>query len=167
MARLNYDDIFSGFLGNITDAKFATLSISDSESLMCEYLHSAMSNPYIVRLFSAFVFDDEIRVVDYQLVNGCGIPFDNNFVLMILSKQMVCEWLRPQVRSTLNTMQFFGGREQKWFSQSQHLNELQNLLENAESEVRNLIRDRGFIWNSYLNNVIATSSDEKENIDEV
>ena len=136
MARLNYDDIFSGFLGNITDAKFATLSISDSESLMCEYLHSAMSNPYIVRLFSAFVFDDEIRVVDYQLVNSCGIPFDNNFVLMILSKQMVCEWLRPQVRSTLNTMQFFGGREQKWFSQSQHLNELQNLLENAESEVR-------------------------------
>jgi hypothetical protein len=64
-------------------------------------------------------------------------------------------------------MQVFGGREQKWFSQSQDLNELQNLLENAESEVRNLIRDRGFIWNSYLNNVIATSSDEKENTDEV
>lgn len=164
MAQLNYDDIFSGFLGNITDAKLASLSISDAESLMIEYLHNAISNPYVVHLFESFAFDDEVHIFSFVMRLEIGEPFDSSFVCSVLSKQMVCEWLKPQVRSTLNTLQVFGGKEQKWFSQAPHLAELQNLLTNTELDVRNMIRDRGFMWNSYLDNLNSNSENQTNEV---
>ena len=150
MASLSYDEIFSDFLGSVTDYDLASINIDDMYGLMTEYLHKTLSLTYIRRLFSTINFDDTIQVFTFEIANSVDDAADLDFTRYILSKGMVVEWLKPQVRSKANIAQFFGGKEQKWFSQSSHLSELRGLLEDTQLELRKAIRDRGYIYNPYL-----------------
>lgn len=150
MASLSYDEIFSDFLGSVTDYELASINIDDMYGLMTEYLHKALSLSYVRRLFSSVEFDDTIQSFTFELDNQVDEAVDLDFVKYILSKGMVIEWLKPQVRSKINIAQFFGGKEQKYYSQAQHLSELRGLLEDTQLEMRKAIRDRGYIYNPYL-----------------
>jgi hypothetical protein len=75
---------------------------------------------------------------------------DRDFVVNLLAKGMIVEWIQPQVNKTSLTAQFFGGKEQKYYSQSQHLAEMQSLLKTARLDMRRMITERDFIYNSYL-----------------
>ena len=150
MASLSYDEIFSDFLGSVTDYELASIDIDDMYGLMTEYLHKALSLSYVRRLFSSISLDDTIQEMSFEVANAVDETADVDFIKYILSKGMVIEWLKPQVRSKLNIAQFFGGKEQKWFSQAQHLTELRGLLEDTQLDMRKAIRDRGYIYNSYL-----------------
>lgn len=150
MTSISYEDIFSYFLGYVTDYELASLTMSDAYALMTEQLHKAVAQSYIRRLFKSLVLDDEIHTLTYEMNYDVDENSDLDFVILILSKQMVAEWLAPQVRSKVNLSQFFGGKEQQFFSQSQHLSQLRGMLEDTQLEVRKMIRDRGYIYNSYL-----------------
>ena len=150
MASLSYDEIFSDFLGSVTDYDLASIKIDDMYGLMTEYLHKTLSQSYVRRLFSSITFDDIVQMFTFEMDNSVDDAADLDFVRYILSKGMVVEWLKPQVRSKVNIAQFFGGKEQKWFSQAQHLSELRGLLEDTQLEMRKAIRDRGYIYNPYL-----------------
>ena len=150
MASLSYDEIFSDFLGSVTDYDLASVNIDDMYGLMTEYLHKTLSQSYVRRLFSSVSFDDIVQMFSFEMVNSVDDAADLDFTRYILSKGMVIEWLKPQVRSKVNIAQFFGGKEQKWFSQAQHLSELRGLLEDTQLEMRKAIRDRGYIYNPYL-----------------
>ena len=150
MASLSYDEIFSDFLGSVTDYGLASIDIDDMYGLMTEYLHKTLSLSYVRRLFSSVSFDDTIQVVTFEVINIVDEVADIDFVRSILSKGMVVEWLKPQVRSKLNVAQMFGGKEQKFYAQSNHLSELRGLLEDVQLELRKEIRDRGYIYNPYL-----------------
>lgn len=150
MASLSYDEIFSDFLGSVTDYDLASIKIDDMYGLMTEYLHKTLSQSYVRRLFSSITFDDIVQMFTFEMANSVDDEADLDFVRYILSKGMVVEWLKPQVRSKVNIAQFFGGKEQKWFSQAQHLSELRGLLEDTQLEMRKAIRDRGYIYNPYL-----------------
>lgn len=148
MASVSYDDIFSNFLGSITDYDLqVNLSPSDSYGLMTEYLHKTVADQYVKHLFSSVTLDDDVQVFTYEMANGND---DAEFVVMAISKWMVYEWLHKEVRSKLNTAQFFGGKEQKFYSQAQHISELRALQDDAFKEARRFIQDRGYISNSYL-----------------
>jgi len=150
MASLSYDEIFSDFLGSVTDYGLASIDIDDMYGLMTEYLHKALSLSYIRRLFSSISLDDTIQEITFEVTNVVDDAADIDFIKYILSKGMVVEWLKPQVRSKLNIAQFFGGKEQKFYAQSNHLSELRGLLEDTQLELRKAIRDRGYIYNPYL-----------------
>lgn len=150
MASLSYDEIFSDFLGSVTDYGLASIDIDDMYGLMTEYLHKTLSLSYVRRLFSSVNLDDTIQIMTFEIVNSVDENADRDFIKYILSKGMVVEWLKPQVRSKLNIAQFFGGKEQKYYSQSNHLSELRGLLEDVQLELRKAIRDRGYIYNPYL-----------------
>ena len=150
MASLSYDEIFSDFLGSVTDYDLASIDIDDMYGLMTEYLHKALSQSYVRRLFASVNFDDVVQNLTFEMDNNVDDAADLDFVKYILSKGMVVEWLKPQVRSKVNIAQFFGGKEEKWFSQAQHLSELRGLLEDTQLEMRKAIRDRGYIYNPYL-----------------
>lgn len=152
MTSLAYDSIFSQFLGYISDYDIASLDFSDANEFMSECLHKALAKPYIRRLFSSSSLDDEIQMFQFEMKYVVEPSADLDFVQDILSKGMVIEWLQPQVKSKNLTAQIFTGKEQKFFSQANHLSELRNLLEDAQLEQRKLIRDRGYINNLYLNN---------------
>lgn len=150
MASLSYEDIFNNFLGNVTDYDFINQSESDVFVFMTEYLRKTLSQAYVRHIFSSIELDDEIQMMSFQLVNPIDDESDKDFVINILSKGMVVEWLKPQVRNKMNVAQMFAGKEQKFFSQAQHLSELRNLLEDTRLEIRKDIRDYGYINNSYL-----------------
>ena len=67
---------------------------------------------------------------------------------------MVVEWIKPKVQTTtlLNQM-ITNSKESKFFSQSQHISEMRSILEDAENKVRDMLRDKDYIYNPYLGNV--------------
>ena len=147
---IDYQEIFGAFLGNITDYKLASLDETDANLLMTEWLHKSFANMYIRRLFSSFVYDDEVQILTVLMSRSVSDDIDKEFVVNVFSKQMVYEWVHPQVNSIVNTMQMFAGKEQKFYSQKEHLSELRALENDAQLAVRNLISDRGYIYNGYL-----------------
>lgn len=149
MASVNYKEIFSLFLGSITDYKLASLEEEDANTLMTEYLNKALAASYLNHLFSSFTLDDGTQTFTYTLAHATTND-ETGFVCNAIAKWMVYEWLHNQVRSVVNTAQFFGGSEQKYYSQSAHLAELRALQDDAYKEARFFIQDRGWINNSYL-----------------
>lgn len=153
MTSLSYEDIYSDFLGNMSDYQLASLNTSDAYELMTEYLQKGMRQSYVRDLFSTLTYDKEIQTLSYELVDVIEEERDKEFVLGVLSKAMVVEWLKPQVRNKLNVAQVFGTRESKFFSQQSHLSEIRGLLEDTELELRKEIRDRSSLHNSYIGGV--------------
>lgn len=150
MTSISYDDIFSYFLGGVTDYGIASLDTSDAVALMMEQLHKAVAEPYVRRLFSSIQLDDEIMTLTCEMKNVVDEVSDIEFVKLILSKGMIVEWIKPQVRSKINLSQYFGGKEQSFFSQANHIAELRGMLEDTQLDIKKSIRDRGYIYNSYL-----------------
>lgn len=153
MASLSYDEIFNDFLGNITDYDFASFELNESYEIMTEYLHKTLSQTYIRRLFSSIEFDDDIQQLSFDMKESVEEYSDIDFVRYILSNGMVIEWLKPLVRNKSNIQQFFAGKEQNFYAQSSHLTSMRNLYDDVKLEVRKSIRDRGYIYNSYLGDV--------------
>lgn len=149
MASVNYETIFSLFLGSITDYKLASLEKEDANTLMTEYLHKALAATYLNHLFSSSTLDDNAQTFTYTLAYTTNKD-ESGFVNNAIAKWMVYEWLHNQVRSVVNTAQFFGGAEQKFYSQQAHLSELRALQDDAYKEARSFVQDRGWIHNSYL-----------------
>lgn len=148
--KLSYEEIFANFLGNITDYQFASFNKEDAYIQMTEWLHKVLAKTYIRRLFSTLTLDDDVLQITYTLIKAVDEDADKDFIIDVVAKGMIVEWLRPQVASTLNISQMFAGKEQKFYSQSAHLKEIFDLYENTRLEMRKEIRDRGFIYNDYL-----------------
>lgn len=149
MTSVNYETIFSLFLGSITDYKLASLAKEDADTIMTEYLHKALAATYLSHLFSSSALDDDNQTFTYALEYPTAND-ETDFVCNAIAKWMVYEWLHNQVRSVVNTSQFFGGSEQKYYSQAAHISELRALQDDAYKEARSFVMDRGWINNSYL-----------------
>lgn len=150
MTSIDYNMIFESFLGNITDYDFANLTMSDSFNIMTEYLHKALAEAYLKRIFSSLTLDDETQVLSYELVQVVDEDNDKEFVIDIIAKWMVYEWLHKEVRSKNLTAQFFGGKEATFYSQANHISELRGMMDDVYKEARFAIQDRLYINNSYL-----------------
>lgn len=151
MTSISYDDIFSQFLGNINDYQLSSLIASDSYVLMVEELHKALSKPYLRRLFSQSELDDEIQTFSFDMEYAVDSSSDIDFVINVLSNAMVVEWLNPMVNKTsLLHQHITSSKESNFYSQASHLKELKSLRDDTRIEIRKMIRDRGYIWNSYL-----------------
>ena len=149
MASVSYETIFNLFLGSITDIKLASLEKEDAYALLTEYLHKALAASYLNRLFSTLQLDDNAKTFTFDLAYKTEKD-ETEFVCNAISKWMAYEWIHNQVNSVVNTAQFFGGSEQKFYSQQAHLSELRNLEDSLYKEARHYVMDRGWINNSYL-----------------
>ena len=148
MTSLKLDDVYSSFLDKVTDFDIGSYEEDVQKELLMGYLKGALGIPYLRAIFTTITIDDYEEIINYTLKTEDGC--DEQFIIELLSKGMVIKWLEPQVKSKVNIAQMFGGKEQKFYSQSQHLSELKDLLENERIELNKLIRDRGSIYNPYL-----------------
>lgn len=153
MTSMKYSNVFSRFFMKVEafDFLYEELSQKMAEEIMATWLHSAIANPYVRRLFSEISLDDEMKTISYSLRYEIDDFTDEEFVTELLAYSLMYAWLQPKVNSITNVVQNFGTSDGKWFSQSQHLSELRGLLSDAEAKIRALIRDRGYLNNSYLN----------------
>ena len=152
MASLLYEKIYSSLLSKVTDYDFLTMSDEDVESTLFEYMRTALSKPYCRRLFSSVSFDNENKEMTYELkIPSSDQSEDEDFVIELLAQGMLVEWTKPMVNSKLLEMQMItSSKESKWYSQSSHLSSVEEVYKSAKTEQNSLIRDRGFIYNSYL-----------------
>ena len=149
----SYNDVYSRFLNKIRDYEFAGLPEPNATEQMREWLQSALSHSYIYRIFDSFSADDEIAEIEYTLKSSVDDYNDKHFVEELLGNAMVVEWISPKVKTTtlLNQM-ITNSKESKYYSQSAHISELRGILEDTENKVREMLRDKGYIYNSYLGN---------------
>ena len=149
MASMDYEKIFRMFLSDVNDPALASLSEEDAKTIMTEYLHKALSSSYLDHLFATSSLDDSSNTFSYTMAYDTSKD-ESDFVSNAIAKWMVYEWWSNKVNSVVNSAQFFGGSEQKYYSQAAHMEELQNLQDNAYKKARTYIQDRGWIHNSYL-----------------
>ena len=151
MASLSYDEIFSRVLDKITDYEFLNYSDSDIYNDLTRKMKIALSKPYLRRVFSSVVYDDEIQELTYEMNYSTDADADRDFVCEAIALGVVVGWLEPKVKTTnLIHQQFTSSKESKWYNQKDHLNELRSLLKSCKYEQQSLIRDRGWIHNSYV-----------------
>ena len=150
MTSLTYDVIYSRLFSKIEAYDFIEMPEADLNELLCDWIHSASANPYVRRLFKSFSLDDEILEIQYEIKYSVDEDTDKEFLKEIFSLGMIVAWLEPKVNSINNIAQMFGSKEEKFYSQSQHLSELRGLVNDSRKQQRRMIADRGYAWNSYL-----------------
>lgn len=151
MASLSYDEIYSRVLDKITDYDFLEYSESEIYDSLNRKLKSVISKPYLRRLFTSVSLDDEVQQFTYSMNYTVNEDADRDFVCEAIALGIVAAWIEPQVKTTnLIHQQFTSSKESKWYNQKDHLNELRALLKDCKLEQQAIIRDRGWINNTYL-----------------
>ena len=145
---LSYSTLFSRVLNKINDPKELSLDENDLLEIYTERLHSVVGKPRVRRLFSSISLDDEIQEMTFTLNNSVDEESDKDFVLEILSLGMAIEWLQPQVDSRNYTAQMVGGKEEKMMQN--HYKPMQDRLNSMKKEQNKMIRDYGYMYNSYI-----------------
>ena len=146
---LSYSTLFSRVLNKINDPKELSLDENDLLEIYTERLHSVVGKPRVRRLFSSVSLDDEIQEMTFTLNNSVDEDSDTDFVLEVLSLGMAIEWLQPQVDSVIHTSVMIGGKEEKKLLDN-HKNMIDR-LDSMKKEQNKMIRDYGYMYNSYIN----------------
>ena len=146
---LSYSTLFSRVLNKINDPKELQLNENDLLEIYIERLHSVVGKPRVRKLFSSLTLDDEIQEMTFTLNNSVDEDSDTDFVLEILALGMAIEWLQPQVDSRNYTAQMVGGKEEKMMQN--HYKPMQDRLDSMKKEQNKMIRDYGYMYNSYIN----------------
>lgn len=147
---LQYEDIFSIFLSKITDYSFLEYDESFIRGRLVSWLHSASSSPRLRAKFSSFALNDEGAVLDFSLKNSSDEQSDCDFVIDVLARAMVIAWIEPEVKNVLLTKQLLTSGDEKFFAQANHISQLEQMLATAKAELKNILRDYGYLNNSYI-----------------
>lgn len=138
-----YEVIFETFLAKIEDFCLANEIIERPTLVVAEmsrWLHSAVAKTK--KMYNQTItLDDTTHTITETL---------NDLEIEVFSLGMVCEWLRPKLYSVINTSQMIGGKEEKFYSQAGHITSLRSLFKDCNSEKNKIVRDYGYINNSYL-----------------
>ena len=145
-----YEDIYSRFYLRVEDYNIVGLEEKLVKEMMNGWLRATLSNTYVRRLFETLTIDDDVEELEYTMKFPVSDSEDQDFVEEVLAIGMVVQWLSPKYHSTLNTAQFFSNSDQKYYSQANHMAELKDMYHRAKNDLRKMIRDRGYINNSYI-----------------
>ena len=95
--------------------------------------------------------DDQLNTLSFAMKQSVSEEEDEDFVIELLGIGLVIEWLTPIVNSTININWYVtSNKESKYYSQSAHITQLRGMLDDAKKTQRDMIRDRGYIYNSYI-----------------
>ena len=133
----SYEAIYTRALAQITDPLLALLPEEDFENMLHGWLMDAIVEP-VVGEYDFANRDEESKQFNFDISER-----DQK----ILSIHMVRGWLRPQIASVTLTHQVFGGKEEKFYAQSNQLAEMRNLDADLQRQA-----DLLFCRGTYLNN---------------
>lgn len=122
-----FQEIFDIFIGKITDHQFLSLPEEDIDELCGKYLRSATA---------------KFKKCEKDLWSRGDTHFNvelSQEEKEILATLMLVEWLTPQVYNIMNTRQFLGDQDYKFYSQANHLDKLMllrnQMIEEAEKSM--------------------------------
>jgi len=147
----SYETIFNKFLGRVTDYDFLTIDEAYLWEQVSEWVENSIATPSLRVIFSSITCDKETQTLTYTLRNSAGDELsDQLYVEKLFAMSFVIQWLEPTVKNKVNLNQMYGGKEERWFSQAQHLSELRGILEDTVVRFKKEIRDHDAIYNSYI-----------------
>ena len=135
-----YEKIYSRFLNRTTDFNLAELDDYTLNEMMKSWLSSAIVNARTstdlsVRNEENECFENDLSDLDVEL----------------LAMGMTMAWLDQTLNSSELTLQFIGGKEEKYYSQANHIAELRALREDTRLEMKRLHSYGTYTNNSYFN----------------
>ena len=135
-----YEKVYNRFLNRITDFNLVEVDDYSFDEMMNGWLNSA-----VIRVrkcqHDLSKRDDELQEFEEDL---------SDLEIELLALGMVDAWVSPMLNSTELTLQFVGGKEEKYYSQSQMLSELRNLKKENSLEMNRLHNYYTYTNNSYF-----------------
>lgn len=131
MATL-YTEIYGSFLSKISDYSFINLTEGEIESQLFDYLRSSIP---------------KFRNCKVDLSNRTEFEFIEQLSdeeIEILSSLMVVEFLKPKIVSSDLYKQVMTDKEYRFYSQANHLEQLQNTYKLFKKEASDLMKAYGF-----------------------
>jgi hypothetical protein len=136
----SYEIVYNRFIQKITDFNILDLDDYSLDNMLDGWLKSA-----IVRTrkceHDLSQRDDEAQEFAEDL---------SDLEIELLALGMVDSWVTPMINSTELTLQFLGGKEEKFYSQSQHLAVLQDIKKDNSLEMNRLHNYYTYTNNSYF-----------------
>ena len=136
----SYETIYNRFVQKITDFNILDLDDYSLDNMLDGWLKSA-----IVRTRKC---EHDLSQRDDVLQEFTEDLSDLEIELLALG--MVDAWVTPMLNSTELTLQFLGGKEEKFYSQSQQLAELRNIKKENSLEMNRLHNYYTYTNNSYF-----------------
>ena len=135
-----YEKVYNRFLQKISDFNLAEVDDYSFDKMMNGWLNSA-----VIRVrkcqHDLSKRDDELQEFEEDL---------SDLEIELLALGMVDAWVTPMLNSTELTLQFIGGKEEKYYSQSQMLSELRNLKKENSLEMNRLHNYYTYTNSSYF-----------------
>ena len=134
-----YEKVYDRFLNSVTDFNLAELDDYTLNEMLKDWLHKAVVR---VRTSIDLSHDDEVEVFNASL---------SDLDIELLALGMKLAWLDQTLGSTELTLQFISGKEEKYYSQANHIAELRALREDTKLEMQKLHSYNTYTNNSYFN----------------
>lgn len=135
----SYEIVYGRFLNRTTDFNLGDLDDHTLNEMLNGWLQSAIVNVRTSTDLSAR--DDENEVFNSDLTD---------LDIELLAMGMTMAWLDQYLNSTENVLQFIGGKEEKYYSQANHIAELRALREETRLEMKRLHSYSTYTNNSYF-----------------
>lgn len=132
----SYEKIYNRFLSRTTDFNLAELDDYTLNEMLKSWLYSAIIKTRTSSDLSAR--DEENEAFKSDL---------SDLDVELLAMGMTLAWLDQTLNSTELTLMMLGGKEQKFYSQSQQILELRNLRADTLREMQQL-----YTYDTYNNN---------------
>lgn len=136
----SYEKIYTRFTQKITDFNIVELDDYTLGEMLQGWLHSA-----IVRMRSCdsdlSKRDDELEQFEADLTD---------LEIELLAMGMLNAWFDQYLNSTENVLQFIGGKEEKYYSQANHIAEIRELRAQNLLEMNKLHNYYTYTNNSYF-----------------
>lgn len=137
-----YEKIYNRFSQKITDFNLVEIDDYSLDGMLNGWLQSA-----IVRIRRC---QSDLSLRDDEMQEFAGDLLDVEVELLAMG--MLDAWVSQYLNSTENVLQFIGGKEEKYYSQANHIAELRNLKEQNLLEMNRLHNYWTYTNNSYFNN---------------
>lgn len=134
----SYEKIYTRFLHRTTDFNLCELDDYTLNEMLLNWLKSAIVR---VRTSQIITFDDE---------NECFFEDLPELDIELIAMGMTLAWLDQYLNSTENVLQFIGGKEEKFYSQANHIEELRALRDDTLREMQQLYTYSTYIDSDYF-----------------
>lgn len=135
----SYEKVYNRFLNSTTDFNLVELDDYTLNEMLKGWFHTAIVKTRTSSNLTAR--DDENEVFNSDL---------SDLDIELLAMGMRLAWLDQSLNSTENTLMFIGGKEEKFFSQANHIAELRSLRADTLREMQQLYTYSTYTNNSYF-----------------
>ena len=137
-----YEKVYDRFSQKITDFNLVEVDDYSLEKMLLGWLNSSIVNVR-KREHNLSLRDDELQEFQEDLTD---------LEIELLALGMKLSWIDQYLNSTENVLQFIGGKEEKYYSQANHIAELRELRRDTLQEMKSLHNYDTYVNNSYFNN---------------